>query len=75
MTETVSTSRPALLTQEQAAAVLGVKPATLQIWRVTGRYALPYVKSGRLVRYREADVLAFLERRTRLHTGQTEKAV
>lgn len=60
---------PELLTQEQVAHRLGVKPATLQIWRVTGRYNLPFVKCGRLVRYREDDVRAFIDRRTREHTS------
>jgi len=60
---------PALLTQEQVAHRLGLKPATLQIWRVTGRYNLPFVKCGRLVRYREEDVRAFIDRRTREHTS------
>lgn len=61
---------PVLLTQAQAAEQIGVKPATLQIWRVTGRYRLPFIKCGRLVRYREQDVQAFLARRTMEHTGQ-----
>lgn len=39
-----------LLTQEQVAQRLGVKPATLQIWRVTGRYSLPFVKCARVAK-------------------------
>lgn len=74
MVQAVSTAPKPLLTQEEAAVLVGVKPSTLQIWRVTGRYGLPYVKSGRLVRYRESDVLAFLDRRTQLHTGQLGSA-
>ncbi|MFP5306848.1 MAG: helix-turn-helix domain-containing protein [Gammaproteobacteria bacterium] len=65
----VTSSPSALLTQDQVAQRLGIKPATLQIWRVTGRYNLPFVKCGRLVRYREEDVRAFIDRRTREHTG------
>jgi len=30
-----------------------------------GRYDLSYVKTGRLVRYRRADVDAFIEKRTK----------
>ena len=52
-----------LLTPEDVADLLGVAVATLAIWRCTGRYDLPYVKSGRLVRYRLADVEAFVESR------------
>lgn len=53
-----------LLNEQQAAEVLGVKPTTLQVWRSTGRYALPYVKVGHLVRYRRSAIDAFLDRRT-----------
>lgn len=59
-----------LLDEAQTADCVGVKAATLSVWRSTGRYALPYVKSGRLVRYRAGDIRAFLESRTRNHTGE-----
>jgi excisionase family DNA binding protein len=58
----------ALLTTEQAAKRLGVKPRTLQSWRITGRYSLPFVKSGSLVRYRERDIQSFLRARTQAKT-------
>ena len=41
----------ALLDDAQAAAALSVKPGTLAVWRSCGRYNLPYLKIGRLVRY------------------------
>ena len=53
-----------LLTTEEAAALVGAKPTTLTVWRCTGRHDLAFVRVGRLVRYREADVLAWLERNT-----------
>jgi excisionase family DNA binding protein len=53
-----------LLTEKQAAKILGVQPSTLQVWRSTKRYPLPYVKSGRLVRYRASAVQEFIELRT-----------
>ena len=56
---------PKLLTEEEAAAAIGVRRTTMQAWRVTHRVFLPWIKVGRLVRYREADVLAFLESRLR----------
>lgn len=56
---------PKLLTPEETALAIGVSHQTLCVWRSTGRYCLPFVKSGRLVRYRETDVLAFLESRVR----------
>lgn len=54
-----------LLTPKQVAQHLGVSVDTLNVWRSTNRYPLPYVKTGRLVRYRESDVVAFIE--SRLH--------
>jgi len=38
---------------------LGVSTTTLSTWRCTKRYPLSYVKVGRLVRYRLADLDAF----------------
>ena len=51
----------ALLNTQEVAEILGVKPQTLEVWRHTKRYALPYRKIGRMVRYKEEDVLAFIE--------------
>jgi len=52
-----------LLTKEQVSEILGVSVGTLAVWRTTKRYHLPYVKSGRLIRYREEDVQAFINSR------------
>lgn len=60
----------ALLTSEQAAAALGLRPSTLAVWRCSGRYGLRYVKCGRLPRYRAADLLDWLNSRARLHSGE-----
>lgn len=54
-----------LLDERAAAAVLDVAVGTLSVWRSTGRYALPFVKVGRKVRYRRADLTAWLETRYR----------
>lgn len=59
-----------LLDDKAAAAVLDVTPGTLSVWRSTGRYALPFLKVGRNVRYRRSDLEAWLVRRTRA-TGAT----
>jgi excisionase family DNA binding protein len=53
-----------LLTRREAAAYLGVRPETLAVWHCTGRYRLPVVKVGRAVRYRLADLEAWLAART-----------
>ena len=49
-----------LMTPEEVAEYLGVSSETLNVWRCTKRYNLPYIKAGRLVRYREEDVEAFV---------------
>ena len=59
-----------LLDERAAAAVLDVTPGTLSVWRSSGRYGLPFVKIGRNVRYRRADLIAWLDSRTRA-TGAT----
>ena len=53
-----------LRNEAEAAQILDLKPGTLQVWRSTKRYPLPYVKVGRLVRYRQSDLEAFLAART-----------
>lgn len=59
-----------LLSTEEAARQLGVTPGTLMVWRCTRRYPLRFIKVGRKVRYRPADLEAFLELRT--HAGVVE---
>ncbi len=53
-----------LLPPPVAAAYIGVSENTLSVWRCVGRYAIPFVKVGRLVKYRKSALDAFLERRT-----------
>ncbi len=57
-----------LLTPEQVAGVLGLSHRTLAAWRSSRRSQLPWVKVGRLCRYRKADVIAWLESRTHNNT-------
>ena len=51
---------PVLLTAEETAEILGVKPQTLAVWRCAKRYGLPYLKLGRSIRYRLVDVESFI---------------
>jgi excisionase family DNA binding protein len=60
-----------LLSEDQAALRLGVKSQTLALWRMTGRYDLPFIRVGRLVRYRVADLDRWLDSRT-VRTGKGE---
>ena len=60
-----------LLDEKAAADLLQLAPGTLSVWRSTGRYCIPFVKVGRRVRYRRADLEAWLASRTRTN-GATE---
>lgn len=51
---------PVTLTPQETSQVLGATVGTLEVWRCTGRYNLPYVKVGRLVRYPLKGVAEFL---------------
>lgn len=68
MAECITTDR--LVDTSEAARVLGIKKQTLDVWRCTGRYSIPFVKVGRLVRYRTSDLEAFLNDRTVKNTAE-----
>jgi hypothetical protein len=53
-----------LLDTEAAAAFLGLAPATLDIWRCTGRYNLAFVRIGRSIKYTKRHLKQFIARRT-----------
>lgn len=61
-----------LFTRPQAAEYLGVRPQTLACWATTGRYGLPFIRVGRAVRYRKADLDAWLANRTAVSTGEAD---
>lgn len=45
-----------LLSADEAAAVLGVTPGTLSVWRSTKRVKIPYYKIGKSVKYKPEDL-------------------
>lgn len=53
-----------LLTTDEVANQLGIKSETLQVWRCTRRYNLPYIKVGGRVRYKAEDIESFIQKRT-----------
>jgi len=57
-----------LLTPIEVSKHLGISVETLNTWRATNRYNLPYVKVGRLVRYRIEDIQTFLNSRIQTTT-------
>ena len=61
--ETCNFTPSGLMTPRDAAVYIGVKINTLAVWRMTNRYGLPFVKLGKIVRYRKADLDIWLENR------------
>lgn len=53
-----------LLDTEDAARYIGVSAHTLEVWRCTKRYDVPYIKVGRLVKYRVYDLINWLNAQT-----------
>ena len=53
-----------LLDEKEAADFLKLASNTLSVWRSTKRYPLPYVRVGRCVRYRRADLEKFIAENT-----------
>ena len=47
---------------KEAARYLGVKDQTLRAWRSNGAVKIPFIKLGKAVIYRVADLDAFIER-------------
>ncbi len=55
----LSRRNPERLSNAEAAEYLGLKAATLNKWRVYGA-GPPFLKVGRLIRYRKSDLDAYL---------------
>lgn len=56
--------QPNLFDNDAAAAYIGVTPRTLEVWRCTKRHQIPYIKVGRLVKYRQAVLDTWLAAQT-----------
>ncbi len=63
-----------LLNQGQAAAILGLRPKTLEIWRHRGG-GPRFVKIGRLARYRPSDLDDYINGRVRTSTSDRGESV
>lgn len=57
-------SKGEIFNNTEAAEYIGVSPKTLEVWRCTKRHNIPFIKVGRLVKYRKSALDAFLEART-----------
>ncbi len=64
---------PVNLSPAQTSKVLDTSINTLAMWRVTGRYNLPYVKVSRRVAYPLSAIAEFLLKREVSHTGELVK--
>ena len=65
-----------LLTSTKASELLGIKPKSLANSRYTRTgIDIPYIKLGKVVRYKESDILAYIEANTFNHTGETKENV
>jgi excisionase family DNA binding protein len=53
-----------IITPEEAARLLCTPVASLAKWRSTGEHNIPFLKVGRSVRYRTADLRGWIERHT-----------
>ena len=53
-----------LLKQDEVAEMLSVSIRTLEYWRSKGNSGPRFVKVGKLARYRESDVKAYIEQLT-----------
>lgn len=57
-------TQTSLLGNDAAADYIGVTPRTLEVWRSTKRHQISYIKVGRLVKYRQAVLDAWLTEQT-----------
>ncbi len=65
-----------LLTPKQTGELLQVSVEALANSRSTGiGITIQYIKLGKFVRYKESDVLAFIENNTHNHTGESKEDV
>jgi predicted DNA-binding transcriptional regulator AlpA len=70
--QTIAPPANDLITAHEVSEMTGLAVQTLSVWRLHGRYRLPYKKIGRLIRYSRRDVEAWIESRTRLSTSDTQ---
>ena len=70
---------PKYLDRQAAAEYLAtrgieIQPETLARWACTGRYSLPMIRIGRLIRYDRADLDELIEKHRVIPGGDAESA-
>lgn len=63
------TPTPLLMTEQEAAKLLGLSPRTLQKWRITGNGPVFVRASARAIRYQRPDLERWVEDRRRASTS------
>ncbi|MGX5174922.1 helix-turn-helix domain-containing protein [Aliikangiella sp. IMCC44653] len=64
MSELSTITNTILVSSDEAAKILKLRPATLSQMRWRGDMRIPYVKLGKAVRYKLADIEAFINKNT-----------
>lgn len=60
-----------LLSSEEASEILGVTTKSLSNSRYTGTgLQVPYIKMGKIIRYKKSELEAYIENNTYNHTGE-----
>jgi excisionase family DNA binding protein len=62
--ESTGTRNDPLFNNSEAADYIGITPSTLEVWRCTKRYQIAFIRVGRLIKYRQSALDAFLEQQT-----------
>lgn len=57
---TTAVAKDELLTNDEAARVLGCKPDTLPVWRCRNSPSIPFHRIGKLIRYSRRDLDEFI---------------
>jgi len=62
-----------LLSSEETSEILGVNIKSLSNSRYTRTgMVIPYIKLGKIIRYKESDIRAYIEANTLNHTGEVK---
>ncbi len=64
-----------MVSADEAATILNIRPQTLAIWRCTGRYSLPFIRVGRRIMYSRRALDKWTAGRTGTSTTQLEAAL
>jgi dimeric dUTPase (all-alpha-NTP-PPase superfamily) len=65
-----------LITPEEASEILGVTAKSLSNSRYTGTgLQVPYIKLGKIIRYKKSELEVYIDKNTINHTGQSKEVL